>query len=169
MRALTKKHEFAGFRFPRYIPEFRKSRYDKRTFRAIYVTAGNPITPKTATAMFYLDSDFQPFTRWKWCDDVANIKHTGWFCDEYCDSKIRGIVANLPHGKYLAGWSTGEGMASEVDYSYIYDDIKDAAYAADSMAEYAAEQEREYQEEQAELEREEELNRGADEEELEGY
>lgn len=107
MRALTKKHEFAGFSFPRYIPEFRKSRYDKRTFRASYVTAGTPVTPKTSTAMFYLDSDFQPFTRWKWCDDVANIKHTGWFCDEYYDSKIRGIVANLPHGKYLAGWSMG--------------------------------------------------------------
>lgn len=119
---------------------------------------------------FYLDSDFQPFTRWIWCDEAkeVNINHTGWFCDEYQDEKIRGIVARLPHGRFLAGWSMGEGMASEVD-GELYNDEGSAALAADSMAEDAAEREREYQEEQEEERRKEEENQGQDEEETEGY
>lgn len=39
----------------------------------------------------------------------------------------------------------GEGMASTVDYSPIFDNAADAAACADSMAESAAESEREYQ------------------------
>jgi predicted GNAT superfamily acetyltransferase len=68
--------------------------------------------------------------------DGVRIDHTGWFCDEY-GTKIRGIVVALPHGRFLAGWSMGEGMASTVDAD-LYDTAEDAAYAADSMAESAA-------------------------------
>lgn len=73
----------------------------------------------------------------------------------------------------------GEGMASEIDAD-LYDDITDAAQAADSLAENAADREREYQEEEQERieaeEAEEERrqaeldhNQGTDAEELEGY
>lgn len=101
----------------------------------------------STTAFFYHDSDFAPGLRWDWCDDVAPIKHTGWFCDEYQSETIRGLVFRLPKGRgYLAGWSMGEGMASEVNTSYVYAEARDAGFAADSMAESAAEREREYQE-----------------------
>ena len=56
----------------------------------------------------------------------------------------------LPHNRgFLVGWSMGEGMISEIEYT-IYDDERNAARAADSLAEEAAEKEREFQESQQE-------------------
>ena len=109
-------------------------------------------TPNTSTGRgFYLDDAGQPSTRWQWCDNIdgARIRHTGWWIDVHCDTKIRGIVVLLPHGRFLAGWSMGEHMASSIEPD-VYDDIIDAARAADSIAEDAAEREREYQESQGE-------------------
>jgi hypothetical protein len=90
-----------------------------------------------------------PGLRWKWCDEARrSIRHTGWYCDEYQDQKIRGLVMRLPQGRgFLAGWSMGENMASYVESS-AYESEQEAALAADSMAESQAESEREYQEKQ---------------------
>ena len=56
----------------------------------------------------------------------------------------------LPHNRgFLAGWSMGEGMISEIEYA-IYDDEREAAKVADSLAEETAEKEREFQESQEE-------------------
>lgn len=88
-----------------------------------------------------------PALRWVWCDDIArSIRHTGWYTDEDgAADKIRGIVMRLPRSRgFLAGWSMGEGMASEIDRS-IYDDELSAAMAADDCARYAAERQREYE------------------------
>lgn len=74
----------------------------------------------------------------------------------------------LTHGRFAAGWSMGEGMASEVA-GEIYTDIIEAARAADSEAEAAAEVEREYQEQERTRQDEEEANQGGDAEETEGY
>jgi hypothetical protein len=102
---------------------------------------------------FYLESDFMPDLRWEWCDEVDGVRgidHTGWFTNEFCDDKIRGLVFRLPHGRgFLAGWSMGEHMASGLEYS-VYDDAVDAAHAADSIAENMAERQREYEESQKE-------------------
>jgi hypothetical protein len=94
----------------------------------------------------YLDSDFFPGLRWEYADEVASsIHHTGWFCDEYEDDKIRGIVLRLPKGRgFLAGWTMGEKMATQIDVSWVHDDEIEAAHAADGMAEFAAERQREY-------------------------
>lgn len=164
MRKLDPEFTFAGFTWPRYIPEFSKSKYDRRTFRAVYYHAPKPLTGGLHPGRgFYLADHGSP-SRWKWCDDVvSSIRHKGWFCDPYQDETIRGLVVLLPHGRYLAGWSMGEGMASEVG-GYIYTDIKEAARAADQCAEYAAERERDYQEEEERKRQEEEANQGADEE-----
>lgn len=111
------------------------------------------VTPPNAndkeTRMFYLDSDFMPSLRWTWCDEIARtIKHTGWYYNDF-DETIRGLVFRLPHNRgFLAAYSMGDGMASAVDTSYIYDDEIDAALAADDMAKYAAERQREYEENQ---------------------
>ena len=109
--------------------------------------------PNSDGLSFYLESDFMPGLRWEWCDEVSDVRsidHTGWFTNEFCDDKIRGLVMRLPHERgFLAGWSMGEHMASGVEYT-IYDDIVDAAHAADSLAEHMAEKQREYEEENRE-------------------
>lgn len=142
--------QFAGFNWPRLVAtltplnQLRKKR-ESRKYCGPYYHAPKP-TDKSGIG-FYLDSAGQPFTRWKWCDDVLNnIGHTGWFCDRYAaGDTIRGIVVYLPHGRFSAGYSMGDGMASFVD-GELYDDETSAAYAADSMAENAAERQREYEE-----------------------
>ena len=117
-----------------------------------YYTTRKLITGPHPGKSFYLDSDFAPGLRWQWCDDVtSSIDHSGWFIDEYgVGEKIRGVVFRLPRSRgFLAGWSMGVGMASEIDCT-IYEDEISAAYAADSMAEDVAEREREYQEQNKE-------------------
>jgi hypothetical protein len=86
--------------------------------------------------------------RWVWADDIngAGIHHNGWFCDEFGDNTIRGIVVRLTHGRMLAGWSMGESMASSIDCDEIFTDDVEAAHHADGLAESLAEKEREYQE-----------------------
>lgn len=172
LRKLPVEFTFAGFNFPRYIPEFHRSKYDdhggRRKTRIAYQTAPTPGEAGKGGS-FYLNSDFQPGRSWRWCDAVdLSIRHTGWFTDGDCHDKIRGIVISLPHGRFLAGWSMGEEMASGYDGA-IYTDELDAARAADFLAENVAEKEREYQEEERRKEEETEHNQGGDEEETEGY
>lgn len=156
MRAITDPHvqrfAFAGFQWPRYVATLTplSSLRKKREMRK--VCGGYYHTPKPNSNNgrgFYLDGAGQPFTRWQWADDVdTSIRHTGWFCDEYGDGdKIRGIVVLLPHGRFMAGWSMGKGMASTIEPD-IFDDAVEAARAADSIAENAADREREYQAQQ---------------------
>ena len=88
-----------------------------------------------------------PGLRWQYADEVCrSIRHTGWYCDAGLDGfsrldgdKIRGIVFRLPRSRgFLPGWTMGEGMASGIDYSQIFDDEKDCAITADSIAENVA-------------------------------
>lgn len=148
---------FAGFQWPRHLarmacgPAALRKKWAGHKFCGEYYHAPRPETAGTGRG-FYLESDGQPFARWKWADDVApcDIPHTGWFCNEYGDGeKIRGIVVFLPNRRFLAGWSMGEGMASTIDAT-LYHSALDAAFAADSMAERAAEAERDYQAQQIE-------------------
>lgn len=116
-----------------------------------------PVRAEQKTRSFYLESDFMPGLRWNWCDEIArDIRHTGWYTDDHgASDTIRGVVFRLPHARgFLAGWSMGENMISEIDL-YIWDDERDAAHAADGMAEHAAERERAYQREQADSDEEE--------------
>ena len=96
---------------------------------------------------FYLNSDFEPGRYWKYADTISNhIRHTGWYIDCHCNETIRGIVIYLPHNRFLAGWTMGEGMISEYD-GQLFDDETDAAWAADECARIAADHERTYLEE----------------------
>lgn len=102
----------------------------------------------------YLEDDRILGLRWAWCDEIPSdwgmshrqlIGHRGWFLDDDIQDDVsRGIVLKLPRGRgYLAGWSLGEGMITEIDCT-VFEDAVDAARAADSMAENMAEKEREY-------------------------
>ena len=157
MRAITDPHvqrfAFAGFQWPRYVATLTplSSLRKKRELRKVCGGYYHAPTPNSNNGRgFYLSDAGQPFTRWEWADDVegAHISHSGWWTDEYGDGeRIRGIVVLLPHGRYMAGWSMGKGMASTLEPG-LFDDIVDAARVADSIAENAADNEREYQAQQ---------------------
>lgn len=142
---------FAGFTWPRDVarmacgPAALRRKWQGRRMCSEYYHAPRPESAGIGRG-FYLESDGQPFTRWQWADDAyASIGHRGWFTDDYCEDKIRGIVISLPHGRFIAGWSMGEGMASSVDCSPVFGSAIDAAIYADRLAESAAESEREHQ------------------------
>lgn len=64
-------------------------------------------------------------------------------CDFYGDLFAEPIIAMLPRGNgYLAGWSLGGNMVSQLDRT-IYDTAEEAAAAAHEEASYCAQRERE--------------------------
>jgi hypothetical protein len=142
---------WAGFAFPKFawtLPRGSKAKRiqdHKKPVCGPYYCAPKPNSVDGTS--FYLESDFMPGLRWQWCDEVtSSIRHTGWYTTEYGDGdKIRGLVLRLPKGRgFLAGWSMGESMASGAEYT-IYATEREAAVAADGIAEIMAEKEREYQ------------------------
>ena len=79
------------------------------------------------------------FPREKYADECyQGIRHEGWFTDTYQEEKARGVVVNLPHGKFLAGyeWSAND---ERVYFPEIFDSETDAASQADGHAERFAE------------------------------
>lgn len=81
---------------------------------------------------------------------VPHLRHKGWFTDDDgFTGALRGAVLQLPsrggQTRYLAAYADPENEGAFcVDLSVI-DEKRDAALAADSMAERAAETERDYQ------------------------
>lgn len=154
--------EWASFTFPKYVFTLPTGPMAKRLSRAKDQCTGPyfhaPTPNQTDGKGFYLASDGMPGLRWTWADDVISLGHRGWYCDEFQDSTIRGVVFRLPRGRgFLAGWSMGESMASAMSYT-IHDTAKEAARAADEEARIAAEREREHEERERERERAEEQN-----------
>ena len=151
MNPITDPHiprfTFAGFQWPRYVATLTRidglrAKRETRKFTGGYYHSPKPNAPDGT--VFYLDDAGQPFTRWRWCDDIdSSIRHTGWWTDDDSIDNIRGIVILLPHGRYMAGWSMGEHMASAIEPG-IFDDIDEAARMADEHARVAADNEREY-------------------------
>lgn len=66
----------------------------------------------------------------------------GWYTDSHQSDTAVGIVARLPHGRFIAGyrWTSND---ERVYFPRVYDDESDAAHAADSHAEQFAESARE--------------------------
>ena len=88
--------------------------------------------------------DGEQFPREVYADAcLSGIRHEGWFTDSYQDEKARGIVARLPHGKFLAGceWSAN---GERVYFPEIFDSETDAAHQADGHAESFADACREH-------------------------
>lgn len=65
--------------------------------------------------------------------DVTRLRHTGWFTDTDGRETVVGIVASLPHGRFIAGyrWTSND---ERVYYGEIFDDEDDAARMADEHA-----------------------------------
>lgn len=153
-RPLTPEFTFAGFTFPRYIaalpggPLAQRLADAKAPTSSSYYHAPKPIRRGAHPGKgFYLTANDAMGMRWRWADEISGtrIRHKGWYSDAWQDQTIRGIVIRLPHGRFLAGWSMGIGLASSCDGT-IYTDEIEAAHAADECARVAAERERDYQE-----------------------
>ena len=83
---------------------------------------------------------------------IARLDHTGWYTDDTQDEAAIGIVASLPHGRFLAGYRLT--MNDErVYFGHVHDNERDAAHLADEHARVIAEREREYAEHYAAAQR----------------
>jgi hypothetical protein len=71
-------------------------------------------------------------------NDVLLLSHTGWFTDRYQDETAVGIIASLPHGRFIAGyrWSSND---ERVYFGEIFIDETEAAQMADEHARIFAE------------------------------
>ena len=91
------------------------------------------------------------------CTYARNL-NLGWYTDEDCSEGYAGVVYRLPsRGKrpsLVAGYAQvsfgskrrREDDGARLDFSRVYDHEREAARAADSIAEHEAAKEREYQE-----------------------
>lgn len=99
-------------------------------------------TDKYKTPIWYSHTGEQ-FRNERFADDIlSHLRHSGWFTDTDGSEKARGIVGNLTHNRYIAGyhWSSN---GERVYFPEVYDDETEAARAADSHAESFAESARE--------------------------
>ena len=86
------------------------------------------------------------FRNERYCDEIArSIGHNGWFAYVDCCETMRGIVARLPHGRFIAGYVQSVND-ERTYYPDVFDDEHDAALMADEHARVMAEREREYNE-----------------------
>lgn len=77
---------------------------------------------------------------------LRSIDHEGWYCDDDDSSNLCiGVVASLPHRRFLAGYRLTESGEVVLFANRLFDDERDAAHFADSVAEQYAERERDYQ------------------------
>lgn len=106
-----------------------------------------------------------------------SIQHNGWYIDSFQDDTYRGAIWQLPgrnrQNVYVVGYvDPNNPGAALIDFDAIYgepswrdryddDDLRDAARAADRMAELFAEAEREFQLKDAAERRAEELREEA--------
>jgi len=147
---------------------FYKKRHDPQScigdWREMRKVIGGYLTPvangRCEDGSIWIE-DSKPLRNVRPAHKVVNLRHTGWYTDDYNDGLTHGIVTSLPHGRFMAGhtdpWNDGP---VRVDLS-IYATERDAAYAADRMAELYAEECRESDRksaaEQEILEREDEI------------
>jgi hypothetical protein len=89
---------------------------------------------------------------------VPRIDHSGYYCDAHEDEVLRGCVARLTHGRFIAGYCRmpARGRDAKPDetvwYGKVYDDLEEAIRDADHYAERVAEEWREAAEEEEEEE-----------------
>lgn len=70
--------------------------------------------------------------------EVLRMRHTGWFTDNYQDETAVGIIASLPHGRFIAGyrWTSND---ERVYFDEVFTNEDDAARMADEHARAFAE------------------------------
>lgn len=103
-------------------------------------------TGRARVPVWYSHDDAAQFRRERFADECEEAprsvrENRGYYTD--CDGRetARGIVARLPHGRFIAGYFWSDN-GERVYFGELYDDERDAAQAADGHAETFAEQAR---------------------------
>lgn len=119
------------------------------TFRNVFPSlsqgfndTGASIGPKTP--VWYCHDGAQ-FRNERYADNIARMRHSGWYSDCDMEETIRGIVGMLTHGRFIAGYECSEN-GERVYFDAVYTDETEAAHAADEHARVQAESEKEYSE-----------------------
>lgn len=73
------------------------------------------------------------------------VSHRGWYSDADCSATICGIVARLPHDRWMAGYFSSDN-GETVYFARVFDTLEEAANEADDEARRHAEEEKEYSE-----------------------
>lgn len=121
---LSKLTSFASLPFPRYLStdigkaRTKLARQNRYLCAGGYRTADKPNINPNKT-FFYLNSDFCPLLRME--------QFPAYKLED--ETNIKALVARLPHNKFLAGWTMGDGMASELSYR-VFEDKEAATFAA---------------------------------------
>lgn len=92
-----------------------------------------------------------PFRFTGYVDEIRrSIGHQGWYCDQFQDRTLRGVVYQIParNGvpQYLSGYQESDNDSIVLYLDSFESEPAEAAYRADRIAERLAESEREYQE-----------------------
>lgn len=122
---------------------WRKARYSR--FSEPYPEACPGFNGK-APILSAFDATALPVRGVQYADEIrgAHLRHTGWFADESGDrGTIRGIVASLPHGRFLPGYYWSDNGEYVLFTAHAFDNIEDAARDADSESEKYADECRE--------------------------
>jgi hypothetical protein len=131
---------FASFSFPRWVGTLPSGSFAKRIERMRKPACGpyyHAPKPNSSGRGFYLDSDGMPGLRYELTGDSFGFNE--------CGDSIEGLVFRLPKGRgFLAGWTMGVHMASDVS-GEIYADESDARRAARDEAESMAERQAEHE------------------------
>lgn len=122
-----------------------------KTFQGYFGTASRgfnqgPCKGESMPVLTSFDAASLPVRDVRFADEVEStrIKHRGWFADAkgYGDrGVIRGIVARLPHGRFLSGyhWSDNDEYVLFIGRGQVFDDessaVRDADYKAERYAE----------------------------------
>lgn len=77
--------------------------------------------------------------------EVVRLGHTGWYTDSYQGGLALGIIASLPHGRYIAGyrWTDND---ERVYFGDVFTNEEEAARMADDHARVFAENCRDHEE-----------------------
>lgn len=129
-------------------PDWRKARHWTLTnYAAAFGLSSrgyNERNGKRIPVLYSFDKNSIPVRSIRFCDDVARIDHKGWYVDDDgCRGVVRGIVADLPHGRFLSGYVESDNDSYVLFTEDIFDNADDAARDADSEAEFYSEQCRE--------------------------
>lgn len=79
-----------------------------------------------------------------YADEIAGLRHRGWFVDDNEDEVYRGAVYRLPHGRFVAGFPDPYNDGPAFVELETTDDEQTAARWADDLARIMAEENREW-------------------------
>ena len=150
---LTKLKDYAA-RYPHYgdMRQIYRKGFGPLTMAHYPVNANDP---ERAARRFFQSELDTGLRRVGWSDEHLQLRHTGWYADNYREETFRGVIFRLParsggKERFIAGYGESMNDGFVLDLSYIWeDDLIGAAQGADSLARRTAENNREFEAQEA--------------------